>query len=107
MKAGHALCLTFETIAWVTARIDLLANSIAELNASLISAYMFESRDRINRKINHHFLTEPALFKLLLKVPLLAIITQMVRRTFALSAEIFVAIEASNSEFTKMKLCLF
>jgi hypothetical protein len=105
MQAGHALCFIFETIAWVTARVDLLANSIAELNASFISADMFESRDRIKRKIYHHFLTESALFKLLLKVPLLAIITQMVRCNFALSTEIFVAIKASNSEFTEMKLC--
>jgi hypothetical protein len=107
VEARHALRLTLETIARVPAGVHLFANGAAELGARIVSANVLEGRGWVERRLSHHLLAEPALVKLLLDVPLLAVVTQMVRSGFALSAEVIMAIETSNPEFTEMKLCRF
>lgn len=107
VEARHALRLTLETIARVPAGVHLLANCVAELGACFVSANVLEGRGWVERRLSHHFLAEPALVKLLLDIPLLAVVTQMVRSSFALCAEVIMAIETSNPEFTEMKLSWF
>jgi hypothetical protein len=105
VEARHALRLTLETIARVPAGVHLIADCVAELIACIVSANVLEGRGRVERGLSHHLLAEPALVKLLLDVPLLAVVTQMVRSSFTLSAEVIMAVETSNPEFTEMKLC--
>jgi hypothetical protein len=105
VEARHALRLTLKTIARVPTGVHLIANRVAELIACIVLANVLEGRGWVERGLSHHLLAEPALVKLLLDVPLLAVVTQMVRSSFALSAEVIMAIETSNSEFTEMKLC--
>lgn len=63
VEAGHALCLTLETIAGVTAGIHLLAHRVAELDTGFVSADVFEGGDSwVQRGLGHHLLAEPALF---------------------------------------------
>jgi hypothetical protein len=105
VEARHALRLTLKTIARVPTGVHLIADCVAELIACIVSADVLEGRGWVERGLSHHLLAEPALVKLLLDVPLLAVVTQMVRSSFTLSAEVIMAVETSNSEFTEMKLC--
>jgi hypothetical protein len=107
VEARHALRLTLKTIARVTTGVHLIADRVAELIARIVSADVLEGRGWVERGLSHHLLAEPALVKLLLDVPLLAVVTQMVRGSFALSAEVIMAVETSNPEFTEMYLCRF
>ena len=106
VEARHALRLTLETIAGVPARVHFLAHGVAELHARVVSADVLEGWDCwVQRELCHHLLAETALVQLLLEVPLLAIIAQVVRGGLTFCAEVLVAVETSNSEFTEMKLC--
>ena len=87
--------------------INFVTSLLAELNAGLISADMLECGIWESGQVNHHLLAESAFIKILLDVPLSAIVTQMIGSSQALSAKVFMAVEASHSELAEMLLSWF
>ena len=88
----------------MTTVLYFITSLFTELNASFISADVLESRFITYRDVNHHFLAESAFIKILLDIPLLAVVSQVIRSSLALRAEVFMAVEASDSALAKMLL---
>jgi len=86
----------------MTALVDFLAHSITQFDAFFVSANKFESLFIAKWKFSHHLLAESTLLETLFQVPLLTIETQVIRCSFALSAKVVMAIEASNSALRKV-----
>ena len=88
----------------MTAVLNFFTSLFTELNAGFISTNVLESRFITQGDIIHHFLAESAFIKLLLDIPLFAVVSQVIRSGLTLRAEVFMAIEASDSALAEMLL---